>query len=144
MGDVSFADTSVQVVEGDVPVTATLVVERTGGTEGELEVDYQIVGGSASAGIDYSGLDSSVTFPDGSAAAIDIDITILPDNDDPGRQHAQKVAQHLQGVAAEVRVLDLRGLPEKGDVSDWIREREEEDGKDHESTRATLELLGDN
>lgn len=68
-------------------------------------------------------------------------VVILPDNDDPGRQHAEKVAQHLQGVAAEVRVLELRGLPEKGDVSDWIREREEEDGKDHESTRATLEYL---
>lgn len=68
-------------------------------------------------------------------------VVILPDNDDPGRLHAQKVAQHLQGVAAEVRVLELRGLPEKGDVSDWIREREEEDGKDHESTRATLEYL---
>ena len=68
-------------------------------------------------------------------------VVILPDNDDPGRQHAQKVAQHLQGVAAEVRVLELRGLPEKGDVSDWIREREEEDGKDHESTRATLKYL---
>jgi 5S rRNA maturation endonuclease (ribonuclease M5) len=68
-------------------------------------------------------------------------VVILPDNDDPGRQHAQTVAQRLQGVAAEVRILELRGLPEKGDVSDWIREREEEDGKDHESTRATLEHL---
>jgi hypothetical protein len=67
-------------------------------------------------------------------------VVILPDNDDSGRQHAQKVAQHLQGVAAEVRILELQGLPEKGDVSDWIREREE-DGKDHESTRATLEYL---
>jgi hypothetical protein len=44
-------------------------------------------------------------------------VVILPYNDDPGRQHAQKVAQHLQGVAAEVRVLELRGLPEKGDVA---------------------------
>src|SRR5262245_21161134 len=40
-------------------------------------------------------------------------VVILPDNDDPGRQHAQSVAQHLQGVAAEVRVPEWRGLPEK-------------------------------
>lgn len=68
-------------------------------------------------------------------------VVILPDNDDSGRQHAQTVAQRLHGVAAEVRILEFRGLPEKGDVSDWIREREEEDGKDPASTRATLEYL---
>ncbi|WP_240931523.1 hypothetical protein [Azotobacter chroococcum] len=45
---------------------------------------------------------------------------ILPDNDEPGRQHAGKVRSGLSGVAAEVRVLCLPGLPPKGDVSDWL------------------------
>jgi hypothetical protein len=47
-------------------------------------------------------------------------VYVLPDNDDPGRKHARQVAQNLHGIAAEVRVVELPGLPEKGDVSDWI------------------------
>jgi hypothetical protein len=47
-------------------------------------------------------------------------VVILPDNDQPGRDHAQQVARSLQGKAASVKVLELPGLPEKGDVSDWI------------------------
>ncbi|MDO9533277.1 MAG: hypothetical protein Q7O12_14280 [Deltaproteobacteria bacterium] len=45
---------------------------------------------------------------------------ILPDNDDPGRAHAQDIAGSLNGVAASVKILTLPGLPGKGDVSDWI------------------------
>jgi RecA-family ATPase len=47
-------------------------------------------------------------------------VYILPDNDDSGRAHARQVAENLHGIAAEVRVVPLPGLPEKGDVSDWI------------------------
>jgi hypothetical protein len=47
------------------------------------------------------------------------DVVILPDNDQPGREHADKVAQSLQGIAKRVRVLDLPDLPPKGDVIDW-------------------------
>ncbi len=45
---------------------------------------------------------------------------IIPDNDDAGRGHAEQVARSGDGVAAEVRVLTLPNLPEKGDVSDWF------------------------
>lgn len=48
-------------------------------------------------------------------------VVILPDNDEPGRKHAQQVARSLQGVAASVRIVALPGLPEKGDVSDWLQ-----------------------
>jgi len=47
-------------------------------------------------------------------------IVILPDNDTAGRKHAQNVARALDGVAAEVRVVELPDLPEGGDVSDWL------------------------
>jgi hypothetical protein len=46
-------------------------------------------------------------------------IVILPDNDAPGRKHAAAVAADLLGVGASVRIVELRGLPAKGDVSDW-------------------------
>ena len=47
-------------------------------------------------------------------------VYILPDNDEPGAKHAVDVARNLHGVAASVRIVKLPGLPDKGDVSDWI------------------------
>jgi putative DNA primase/helicase len=45
---------------------------------------------------------------------------IIPDNDQAGHDHAQDVAKKLKNKAASIRVLELPGLPPKGDVSDWI------------------------
>jgi AAA domain/CHC2 zinc finger/Toprim-like len=47
-------------------------------------------------------------------------VVILPDNDQAGRDHAQDVARNLHGIAASVKVVELPGLLEKGDVSDWL------------------------
>jgi putative DNA primase/helicase len=47
-------------------------------------------------------------------------VIVLPDNDDSGRKHAEQVARSLQGIAASVRIMELPGLPPKGDVSDWL------------------------
>lgn len=47
-------------------------------------------------------------------------IVVLPDNDEVGRNHAQQVAQSLNGIANRVSVVKLPDLPQKGDVSDWI------------------------
>ena len=47
-------------------------------------------------------------------------VVILPDNDDPGRKHALDVARSLVGKAASIKVVELPGLPEKGDVSDYL------------------------
>jgi hypothetical protein len=47
-------------------------------------------------------------------------ICALRDNDDDGRYHAEQVARSLTGKATEIKVLELPGLPEKGDVSDWL------------------------
>lgn len=49
------------------------------------------------------------------------DVVILPDNDEPGRKHRDLVGAQLAGKARSVRVLELPGLPPKGDVSDWIQ-----------------------
>lgn len=47
-------------------------------------------------------------------------VAILPDNDPAGKTHAERVANSLFGIAAEIRVVELPALPEKGDVSDWL------------------------
>ncbi len=51
-----------------------------------------------------------------------VSVVILPDNDLPGQEHAHKVAASLYSVADAVVVVDLPGLPEKGDVSDWLKD----------------------
>lgn len=47
-------------------------------------------------------------------------VLILPDNDPPGREHGEAVARSLHGTVASLKVVELLGLPEKGDVSDWL------------------------
>ena len=48
------------------------------------------------------------------------DVVILPDNDEPGRKHADKVADTLHSIAKRIRRLELPALPPKGDILDWI------------------------
>jgi putative DNA primase/helicase len=50
----------------------------------------------------------------------DKDVVLVPDNDAPGAKHANKVGAALQGIAKSIRILHLPGLPEKGDISDWL------------------------
>lgn len=48
-------------------------------------------------------------------------VLILPDNDEAGRKHAQTVAMSSYRYAQGVKILNLPGLPEKGDVSDYLQ-----------------------
>jgi hypothetical protein len=45
---------------------------------------------------------------------------LIPDNDAAGRKHVREVAVSLKGFAASITVVELPGLSEKGDVSDWL------------------------
>jgi replicative DNA helicase len=45
---------------------------------------------------------------------------IFPDNDDPGRDHAMKVAAILLPIAKSVKIVELPDLPLKGDVTDFV------------------------
>lgn len=47
-------------------------------------------------------------------------VYVLPDNDEKGEKHASHVVATLQPVAKSIRVVRLPGLPDRGDVSDWI------------------------
>ena len=48
-------------------------------------------------------------------------VVLLPDNDDAGRKHVRAVAAILEPVASSIRIVELPGLPPKGDVIDWLR-----------------------
>lgn len=47
-------------------------------------------------------------------------VVILPDHDEPGRQHAAAIAVSAQAAGLTAIVIELPGLPVKGDVSDYL------------------------
>lgn len=47
-------------------------------------------------------------------------VYIIPDNDDAGRNHAAHIFSQLKAVAADCKIVELPGLPDKGDVSDYF------------------------
>lgn len=59
-----------------------------------------------------------------SPALAGANVVLVPDNDDAGRSHMAAVARSLRKFvhcAASLRLLTLPGLPDKGDVFDWIQ-----------------------
>jgi len=66
-------------------------------------------------------------------------IVLCPDNDAEGRKHMNEVGASLHGIAASLKWLKLPGLPEKGDVSDWIAQY---DGKDQAGERLSMLIEG--
>lgn len=48
------------------------------------------------------------------------DLILIPDNDIEGKEHMALVGASLNGTSASLKLLELPGLPSKGDVSDWI------------------------
>lgn len=64
------------------------------------------------------------------------DVTIIADNDEPGKAHAQNLAAMLAPVAKSVRSFAVSSLP-KGDVTDWV----EKEGGTAEALRAAVAAL---
>jgi putative DNA primase/helicase len=54
-------------------------------------------------------------------------VFIIPDNDQPGRKHAWRVARSILPFAKEVRLIELPGVPEKGDVTDYLAKHTKEE-----------------
>jgi hypothetical protein len=61
------------------------------------------------------------------------DVVIVPDNDKPGREYADEVAKAIHRIAKRVRILELPGLEDKEDLTDWVR--------NHDGDRDQLEDL---
>jgi putative DNA primase/helicase len=53
-------------------------------------------------------------------ALADRDVFILPDNDEPGAKRAMAAFEALNRNGRDIIVINLPGLPEKGDISDWL------------------------
>lgn len=48
------------------------------------------------------------------------EVVLLPDNDPPGKSHAQKISEQLRGIAKSIKIVELPGLGEGEDVSDFL------------------------
>ena len=48
-------------------------------------------------------------------------LIISPDNDKVGLEHSQKVAREVHGTVKEIKIIELLGLKEKEDITDWFR-----------------------
>jgi hypothetical protein len=68
-------------------------------------------------------------------------VWIIPDNDVPGRKYADIVAGILAKLtpAPVVRIVELPGLPDKGDIVDWIEAHG--DAAEPAAMRAEIETL---
>jgi putative DNA primase/helicase len=47
-------------------------------------------------------------------------VILIPDHDDPGREHMTRVAQSVKALGFTVVYLPLPGIKPKGDVTDWL------------------------
>ena len=54
-------------------------------------------------------------------------VVILPDNDEPGRRHAEDAALTCQAAGLSVKVVELPDLPPKGDVVDYLQHHTKEE-----------------
>lgn len=88
--------------------------------EGEKDVDRLREEGLVSTTNHQGAQSTEATWPKFLPYFTDRDCVILSDNDPGGQQHAQKVAAILKPVARSIKVLNLPGLPPKGDVSVWF------------------------
>jgi 5S rRNA maturation endonuclease (ribonuclease M5) len=67
-------------------------------------------------------------------------VAILPDNDTPGWEHSRIVAESLRNKAREIKVVQT-SLAEKGDVADWLKDRE--DVPPEQRVEALIALIAD-
>ena len=84
-GQVNFTQSSLTVNENN---TATLVINRTNGTDGEVSVNVRTVNGSAVAGTDFTAVDQIVNFGDGQSTA-SVTITLNNRNGNQGARTFQ-------------------------------------------------------
>lgn len=67
------------------------------------------------------------------------DVAVLPDNDEGGRRYAATVAALARAAGARsVRIVEMPGLPAKGDIADFTEART---GQTTEAIRAEVERL---
>jgi len=91
--------------------------------EGEKDADNltAALAGKPSIGVTTSPRGAGKWLEDFSFFMAGKQVLILPDNDKPGKEHAQRIAASCFRFAQGVKILELPGLAEHGDVSDFLK-----------------------
>jgi len=55
------------------------------------------------------------------------DVILIPDNDDAGKRHIERIAESLDGIAQSIKIVELPDLAQKGDVSDYLMDHTPDD-----------------
>ncbi len=85
-------------------------------TEGERKADKLAGWGMVATAIAFG----ARGWRDSYAAALSgRTVIVLPDNDDEGRGFAEKAAASIRAAGGRIAIVELPGLPVKGDVIDW-------------------------
>jgi hypothetical protein len=79
-GTLSLSAASYEVAESST--TASFMVTRTGGSDGEVSVDITASAGSATAGVDFGTITTTATFTDGDRTAKTGTVAIFDDSDE--------------------------------------------------------------
>jgi len=88
--------------------------------EGELKADC-IISKEGAATTSPFGAGRNKWRPQFSEMLRGAHVVILPDNDKPGHDFAWDKAASLYGKAKSLKVLELPGLSDKGDIIDWFK-----------------------
>jgi len=80
-GRARFTGLASSINPGETEVVLT--VERTGGAEGRIEIEYATVDGSAAAGTDYQAATGTLAWEHGQAGTRDIAVTLLDTQGEP-------------------------------------------------------------
>ena len=51
-------------------------------------------------------------------------IACLPDNDNPGKEGMHLLASKISPAASSILWLEIPGIPDKGDISDWLKDED--------------------
>ncbi|MCC4251210.1 AAA family ATPase [Sphingobium naphthae] len=84
--------------------------------EGERKADKLAAWGLIATSVAFGAKGWRKSYADALAGRL---VIFLPDNDQPGHEFAQKAKPDMEAAGATVHVIDLPGLPAKGDVMDW-------------------------
>jgi len=68
-------------------------------------------------------------------------VVVLRDNDDVGKAYGEYVAEQVASEGTPVRIVDLPGVGEHGDVTDWCDLRKSSGSTDEQTRDALLDLI---
>lgn len=114
-GQLRFQQTIFRASEADG--TATVVVERVGGSGGAVSAQLTANGGTATEDADYTPVTTTVNFADGDTSAKQVTVPILQDAEDEGAETINLRLSNATGGAALVAPADQGAVNQEPQVA---------------------------